>query len=194
MAQTDSNMTTKVRSLTGADGNVFTDSEIVVFLSAHATDYVRAPMTGVSEDGTVYTKFYANVSDWEDRGAGGDENGYIAVTFRDSENNIVPLLLFDGEETPVDVFDFYRGVLTFATGRSSNWLSITGTAYDINAVCADVLNAWAAKVSSEYDVSLDGNTYNRSSQAETLRAAAAAFTRRANTRVGTSERGDERWV
>jgi hypothetical protein len=169
-----STMVTRLRSITGSTATDFSDAEVQDFLTTNSTDYVREWLTAASSDGTTYDKFGAETGNWE-----------AGAVFRDSANAIVTTGL---------TFEVITGIVTAAPPRTESILTITGRAYDIYGAAAELMETWANKLSQEYDVSLDGNTYNRSQKADGLRAAAASFRRKSRTRVGTTERNDERWT
>lgn len=58
--------------------------------------------------------------------------------------------------------------------------------------CADVLEAWAAKVSTQVSFTADGTTINLSDQATALRESAKVFRRRSSIRLVAINRTDER--
>ena len=167
-------LVTRVRTLTGASSTDFSDTQVQEFLDINSTDYIRETMTPASSNGLTFDKFGASVGNWE-----------ATPVFRDASNAVVTAGL---------TFEPLTGILTANPALATSTLTITGRAYDVYGSCAELLEAWANKLSQEFDVSVDGNTYNRSQKAESLRTAAASFRRRARTRVGTTERGDEQWA
>lgn len=91
------------------------------------------------------------------------------------------------------VFKPDQGIGEAGTGWPTDDVYVTGTVCDVYAAAASLLEDWANRLALEFDVSLDGNSYNRSQKSDALRAAAKEFRRKARTRVGTTERGDEAW-
>lgn len=62
----------------------------------------------------------------------------------------------------------------------------------VYVACANLLDAWAARVSVQVSFTADGTTMNLSDQAVALREAAKVFRRRSAIRVVAINRADER--
>ena len=58
--------------------------------------------------------------------------------------------------------DYLRGVVTMTTDQAGTMIYLTGWTYDLNAAAGDCWRERASKVTSYYDVQLDGHNLSRS--------------------------------
>lgn len=86
--------------------------------------------------------------------------------------------------------DYTTGRWTFNDSQMGVYL--TGWAYDLYAAAVDLLEAWAAKVSVEFDFTADGSSFHRSQKGEALRKLAAEYRRRQRVSIVSQVRSDVR--
>jgi hypothetical protein len=148
----------------------WTDDELQDFLDARRWEVRHARLRPEStwESGTVtYTDYYADVGDWESDALLEDAGG----------NNLLPASS-----------NFLVGYWTFPNQPPP--VFITGKTYDLAAAAADVLEAWAARVSLEFDFSADGASFRRSQKREALLALANQYRMRMRPQVSIMVRED----
>lgn len=66
----------------------------------------------------------------------------------------------------------------------------SGSVFDLNWVCADLLEYWAMSFSAAYDVSVDGQSLHRSQLMTAKQAASEYFRKRAKPKLGQMARRD----
>lgn len=91
--------------------------------------------------------------------------------------------------TPEDA-DPGSGRWSFTTGRTQPYLWISGTRFDLFGAAADLLEAWAAKLTREFDFDSDGQRFLRSQQATALNALAERYRRKRRVTSGILVRTD----
>jgi hypothetical protein len=67
------------------------------------------------------------------------------------------------------------GRIKFDDDQRSSIPHASALAYDLNAAAAEICDAWAAALSSAYDVSMDGQSLKRSQAADAIAQRAATF-------------------
>ena len=79
--------------------------------------------------------------------------------------------------------DYLRGVVTMTTDQGGTAIYLTGWTYDINGAAADCWRERASKVTSYYDVQLDGHKLSRSQWFKHCTDMAGIFDNRARVRT-----------
>lgn len=164
---------TRVRTLVGDEAGAnqaLTDQQIQDAMDTHRWEARYMPLTGIVsyESGVpVYKTWQAPWGQWESD-----------AQLTDTQY---------GGCTPT-VSDFLAGRWTFA--QSQTVVYLTGWTYDLYAAAADLLEAWAGKVSTEFDFTADGASFHRSQKAEALRTLAEKYRRKQQIRVVAQVRGD----
>jgi hypothetical protein len=138
---------------------VFSDDELEDFLDERRADVDLALLRADTRLSGSPTVFRAPVRWWETDHVLADGSG-SALT------------------PTVGGTDALAGVWTFATAQSGR-VYITGRYYDLYGSAAAVLQAWAAKVSREFDFATDGQRFDRSQKREGLLATAREYARKA---------------
>jgi hypothetical protein len=141
---------------------VFSDDEIQHHLDLHRQEVrwqaLRAEPTFRPGIGVTYQDYYATLENWE-----GDvvllDMSYADVTAQ------------------ADVAELLPGHWHFPTQPSGVGLRATGKTYDLYAACADLLEAWAAAVSLDFDVVTGGDQLRRSQKFEALTRLADRYRR-----------------
>lgn len=165
-----------VRLQTAATTDDFTDDEVESFLDRHRMEVFNDRLTPevTYEGATSSYKDYLSSDRFYEADA----------------------VIIDGTNATVsagqsDSFDYLTGRFTFGTGRTDR-LRISGKTYDLHLACAELLEAWAAKVALDFDFTTDQQTFNRSQKREGLLALAKAQRRQARVGSGRLVRTDER--
>lgn len=149
---------------------MYSDDDIEFALDTNGTDVRYEPLTGLAtytSNGAQYLTWLSRHQNWESD-AELTDSAYNTLTSSSSE----PL----------------RGRWTFASSQSSVFAA--GRVYDIYAAAADLLEQWAASVSTEYDVSADGTSMSRSQKAAMLMAAAQRYRAMQNVSFAKQVRND----
>ena len=129
----------------GGPSQKFTDAEIVDALDRNREDvygWETSPIPQVLGGGTTQWLTYdLGGTDWEDGvvlrdGAGGTPSGYT--------------------------IDNVRGIATFPANTHGTVYYATGSAYDPPSAAADLLEKLISRYALSYDVSMDGQSFNRS--------------------------------
>lgn len=154
----------RVRMLIGDTGTPhFTDDQVQTALDTYRVSYALAALTpepGLPNAASTVWLAPDGLDAWESDGVLYDANG----------NAVTPT-----------ASDWYAGRWTFPSPTGVAWLA--GSTYDVHAAAADLLDAWAAQLAREFDVSLDGNSYNRRQQTVELANRAASLRMRARPQV-----------
>jgi hypothetical protein len=172
---TMADLITLVRTETNAATSDFSDDLVQGFLDRHRKDIFLAylcPETTYVSGQAVYKDYFAGVDAWE-----------------------ADAILIDGNGATVaagvnDTFGYLQGRFTFNTGRTDS-LRITGKTYDIHLAAAELLDAWAAKLTLDFDFETDGQKFSRSQKAKALGELGKAQRRQARVGSGRLLRTDE---
>jgi hypothetical protein len=117
-----------------------------------------APIDSIAAGGVIsWFSWEADRGDWED-----------TATFADGSYNALT----------VSASDLIRGIWTFATHQANSVL-LSGSAYNLYAAAADVLEILASRKASEFDFTADGASFSRSQAVKQLRDQASAYRDRA---------------
>lgn len=151
----------------------FTDDEVQAALDRYQVVVQYAPLLPAPTllpGGTVeYRDYYAGVGDWE----AGEQ-----------------LVNAASQALTPTASDRLTGHWTFASPGQLPPVLVTGAYYDVWAAAADLLEAWAARVKLEFDLTLPGGTFARSQKAKALLELAASYRRRQRPAVAVQRRSD----
>lgn len=152
---------TRLRSLINdpaGESQIWSDDELQDFLDANRFDVrhlALRPESTWTPGVVTYTDYYADYGEWESD-----------VVLEDGEgNNLSP-----------KSSNLVKGHWTFE--EQDPPVYVTGKTFDLWAVAADVLEAWAAKVALLFDFEADGGQYRQSQQREAFLAVAAQYRRK----------------
>ena len=161
---------------TGADGDVvFSDQQVQNYLDKRRTtvryELLRAEEFLQPGGVIVYKDFYAEDEYWE-----ADATLY--------SSNYTPFVTADFAEQ-----DFLTGHWAFAQAQLP-LVYLIGKTYDVYGASADLCEAWAAALSSNYDFSDKQVSFKRSQMFAQKQAQAQAFKTQARPRTATQGRSD----
>jgi len=162
-----------VRDLIGdpaGTSQAFTDDQIERSLDVHRWDLRCIPLKPfpiVVSDHTEYRDWYSDEPYWE-----------ADVTLYDSNYNV----LVPSSSDPT------HGRWSFAIHHPV--VLVSGKIYDPYGAAVDLLEMWAGKVATEFDVSADGATMNRSQKRAALLALAAQYRKQQKIVTAKQERTD----
>ena len=167
---------TRVRGLVGdpaGDTAVFTDAQVQDVLDRHRIDVVHEPLAP-DEDwtGSGVTQWKVYRSRWR----------HFEATDGGSAIFVVEDGIGDNRGTATWTADYQRGMVTFAADQGGTALYLSGRSYDPHGAAAELLEGWAAKVAVDYDFQADGQRFDRSQKAASLREQAGVQRRRARAR------------
>jgi hypothetical protein len=148
----------------------FTDESRESFLDTHAERLVNHPIYGHGGSGSFYL-YGTPYTHWED-----------GATVTDPSGEVVEGTL-----------DALTGVFSPADPNPSPVLYLSGTSFDIYASAVDMIEGAAGLSGTQFDVSIDGNTYNRSQVQRAFLELAAIYRKRVRAKIGQSAREDEQW-
>jgi len=162
-----------VRDLIGdpeGSTQTFSDDQIQRSLDIHrwTMDYVPLTPIPTMENGSV--NYYTWVH----------EEGYWesdAKFYDGSYNEITP-----------SSSDPMIGSWTFSTAQT--FVLIKGKIYDPYGAAADLLEMWAAKVSLEFDVDVDGARMDRSQKSQALKSLSSVYRQQQKVLIGSQMRDD----
>jgi hypothetical protein len=158
---------------TAGASQVFGDDELQAFLDARRfeTRGMRLREEGTLSGGVVlYYDFYSQYENWESGG----------VLFQPDGTTVAP-----------DTSEWLVGHWQFNAAQTVLPLSIRGKFYDVNAAAADALEAWAGKVSLDFDFSTQGESFSRSQKQKQLLALSQQYRARQLLSVAEIRRGDQ---
>lgn len=158
-----SDLITRTRLMIGdptGSSSVFMDQEVQDVLDERRTDIVEAqlsfrPTTVTGGPVVQYRDYWAPFGSWED-----------SVSLMDATISIV---------TP-DTADLIRGHWAFSAGHLPP-IFISGSFYDLYGSAASLLERWAAKVTQEFDFTVDNQQFRRSQKQRGLEQLALAYRR-----------------
>ena len=157
---------------TDASAYTFDDDTVQAALDAHrfAAEYAALQPVAEYQPGgaAVYKTYRAPMGWWEAN----------ATLVDGSYNTLTP-----------DAADLMNGEWTFNAGQTPP-VFIKGKYYDLYAAAADLLEEWAARLARAYDFGTDGDRFQRSQMAASLREQAERYRARAWAVTVTMERGD----
>lgn len=167
---------TRVRGLVGDPpglSTVFSDAEVQDVLDRHRMDVVHEPLAP-DEDwaGAGAVRWTVYRSRWR----------HFEATDGGSAVFVVEDGIGDNLGTAAWSADYQRGMVTFAADQGGTALYLTGRSYDPHGAAAELLEEWAAKVAVDFDFQADGQRFDRSQKAESLREQAGVQRRRARAR------------
>lgn len=148
----------------------FTDDQIERSLDVHRWEFRYLPLKPlpvVINDVTEYHDWYSDEAYWESDTA-----------------------LYDGSYTQLmpSNTDPLHGRWSFSTHQSV--VLVYGNVYDPYGAAADLLEMWAGKVATEFDVDADGANMKRSQKQQALRALATEYRKRQRIIVAQQVRND----
>jgi hypothetical protein len=86
------------------------------------------------------------------------------------EKEAVVLRDYQDQEVVATSADLLAGRFTFDPGRADSHLTATGWTYDVAGAAVTILDWWIARLKGDYDVTVGGDTFNRSQRVESLKA------------------------
>jgi len=164
-----------VRDMIGdpaGESATFTDNQIERSLDIHRWDIryqALKPLPTVVSGGAEYREWHSEEQYWE-----------------------ADAVLYDGSYhalTPSES-DALHGRWVFASHQSS--VLALGKVYDPYGAAADLLEMWAGKTATEYDVEADGARMNRSQKRQALKELASVYRRQQRILTGRQIRDDLR--
>lgn len=168
----------RVRSLTYAGTAEYTlgtasfwdDDQIEQVLDRHRMDIFRERLTReptyIGGGSVEYRIHYSSFSNLE---AG------TALFIEDSTG--------ENRGTATYSVDYARGRVDFTQDQAGTALYLTGRCYDPFGAAAEVLEQWAASEARQFDFSADGQSFQRSQKAESLREQARLLRKRARVQM-----------
>lgn len=171
----------RVRSLTNdvpGASQVFDDAEVQEHLDDTRIDFRRETLAAWPDQdaGTVAYFEYRSEHRWLEQTQGGTARFVL-------EDSL-------GGTASAHEVDYSRGIVTFGASQAGSAFYLTARSYDPYGAAASLLEAWASKVSLDFDFQTDGQRFDRSQKAAMLRQAAGEMRRRSRARTATLLRGD----
>ena len=171
----------RVRSLTYAGTAEYTvgtatywdDDQVQDVLDRHRYDVVREELiretTYLGGGSVEYTKLRSRNRCFE-----GAESGATVFFIEDGPGT--------NRSTATYTPDYQTGEFVFDSDVAGTVLYLTGRTYDVHGAAAELLEAWAAREAACYDFTTDGQTFNRSQKAASMRDAAKQLRKQARVR------------
>ncbi len=151
----------------GGSPSVWTDDQLEETLDLHKVRVYRELLTV----GQVYTS------------AGTSEYKIFQSAYQNYEEGTAYFQIEDGagnqRGTAEYTADYARGIITMGEDQAGTALYVSGWSYDLNGAASELWTERAAKVSSYYNVGLDGHTLSRTQWFEHCERMAELYARRA---------------
>ncbi len=144
--------------------NYFSDNHIQDHLDRHREDLsfcLLVPVQTYTSGGTAaYYDYYLGRGFLEST-----TGGTAVLVVRDAVGSAIGTADYSVDEL--------RGVVTFGADTQGSARYVDARVYDVYGAAADLLDAWATRLSRQFDFSTDGQSFARSQAAKGLREQAA---------------------
>lgn len=156
---------------------VWQDADLDTTMHSHRQrvyrDHLQVETTYTSGSTFVYKIFHSHFQDYEGYSAGAVD----AFQVEDSVGAQRAIGTTDANP------DYEAGIIQMATDQKGTALYVSGWSYDLNGAAADCWQERAAKVSSYYDVSLDGHGLSRGQMLKNCQAMYEMYASKAQATV-----------